>query len=82
VLERDGVVLDRGTGANALDHPALALAFLADILATQPQFDRLTPGEVITTGTLTSALPIKPDETWTSRYEGLPVEGLKLVLTE
>ena len=75
--------MDRGIGANALDHPALALAFLADILAQQPAFDPLVAGEIITTGTLTAALPIKTGETWQSRYEGLPgVSGLRLRFTE
>lgn len=81
-LSRGGKVMDRGVGANALDHPALALAFLADIVARQPQFDALAPGEVITTGTLTAAMPIEPGETWTSEYGGLPVSGLRLILTE
>ena len=74
--------MDRGRGSNALDHPALALAFLADILAKQPAFDPLAAGEIITTGTLTAALPIKAGETWQSRYEGLPeVQGIELNLT-
>ncbi len=82
-LRKDELVLARGTGANALDHPALALAFLADILARQPLFDPLAAGEIITTGTLTAALPLKPGETWSSRYEGLPgVTGLTLRFTE
>jgi 2-keto-4-pentenoate hydratase len=79
-LSRDGRVADRGVGANALDHPALALAFLADIVTRQPQFDALAPGEVVTTGTLTAALPIQAGETWTSEYGGLPVKGLRLLL--
>ena len=82
-LSKNDSVMDRGIGANALDHPALALAFLADILARQPAFDALAAGEVITTGTLTAALPIKAGETWQSRYEGLPdVDGLRLRFTE
>lgn len=82
-LSRDDCVMDRGVGANALDHPALALAFLTDAVARQSQFESLKAGEVITTGTLTAALPIKPGETWRSRYEGLPgVTGLRLVLTD
>lgn len=81
-LSKNGSVMDRGVGANALDHPALALAFLADIVARQPQFDSPAAGEIITTGTLTTALPIKPGETWSSQYEGLPsVRGIKLTLT-
>jgi 2-oxo-3-hexenedioate decarboxylase len=82
-LRKDGLTLARGTGANVLDHPALALAFLADILARQPQFDPLAGGEVVTTGTLTSALPIKTGENWSSLYEGLPgVTGLTVTFTD
>ena len=82
-LSKHGQVADRGTGANALGHPALALAFLADILMRQPQFEPLAAGEIITTGTLTAAMPVRPGETWSSRYEGLPgVTGLSLTFTE
>jgi 2-oxo-3-hexenedioate decarboxylase len=80
-LSKEGKVMDRGVGSNALDHPALALAFLADIVARQPQFDALAAGEVITTGTLTAALPIQPGETWSTEYGGLPVTGLRLIFT-
>jgi 2-oxo-3-hexenedioate decarboxylase len=80
-LRRDGTITDRGVGANALGHPALALAFLADIVARQPQFDPLTAGEVVTTGTLTAALPIAPGETWTTDYTGLPISGLTIGFT-
>ena len=66
----------RGVGSNALNHPAMALAFLADILATQAKFDPLAAGEIITTGTLTAALPIARGETWTSAITGLPVAPL------
>lgn len=82
-LNCNGETRDRGKGSNALDHPALALAFLADSLATQPAFDGLAAGEVITTGTLTAALPVKAGETWQSRYENLPgVAGLTLRFTD
>jgi 2-oxo-3-hexenedioate decarboxylase len=78
-LSRNGEVRDRGVGANALGHPAAALAHLAAVLAGQPQFAPLAAGEIITTGTLTAALPIRPGETWSSSYEGLPgVTGLEL----
>jgi 2-keto-4-pentenoate hydratase len=81
-LSQDGTVMDRGRGANALGHPALALGFLADIVARQPAFDGLAAGEWVTTGTLTNALPVKSGQTWQSRYEGLPgVEGLTLRFT-
>ncbi|MGH8648282.1 MAG: 2-keto-4-pentenoate hydratase [Burkholderiales bacterium] len=82
-LKRNGEVRDFGVGANALGHPASALAHLAEVLARQPQFEPLAAGEVITTGTLTAAMPIKPGEEWSSRYEGMPgVTGLALTLTD
>jgi 2-oxo-3-hexenedioate decarboxylase len=80
-LSRNGAVMDRGVGANALGHPAAALAFLADVLSRQPRFAPLAAGEIITTGTLTAALPIAPGETWSSAYAGLPVTGLQLTFT-
>jgi 2-oxo-3-hexenedioate decarboxylase len=81
-LSRDGTVVDQGVGANALGHPASALAHLAEVLSRQPQFEPLAAGEIITTGTLTAAMPIKAGETWQSRYEGLPgVGGLTLRFT-
>lgn len=81
-LSRNGEVQDRGVGANALGHPAAALAHLTAVLATQPQFEPLAAGEVVTTGTLTAALPIRFGETWSSHYEGLPgVSGLTLSFT-
>jgi 2-keto-4-pentenoate hydratase len=81
-LAKGKQVMDRGAGSNALDHPALALAFLADIVARQPGFEPLSAGEVITTGTLTAALPVAPGETWRSSYAGLDAPGLTLTFTE
>ena len=52
-------------------------------LSRQPPFEPLAAGEIVTTGTLTAAMPIKPGEGWSSRYEGLPgVTGLSLTFTE
>jgi len=81
-LRKSGAVADRGVGANALGHPASALAHLASVLACQPQFEPLAAGEIITTGTLTAAMPIKPGEVWSSEYAGLPVSGLHLTFTD
>lgn len=82
-LSRNGSLMDRGVGANALGHPAGALAHLAEVLSRQPQFESLAAGEVITTGTLTAALPVEPGEVWSSSYEGLPgVSGLTIQFTK
>jgi 2-oxo-3-hexenedioate decarboxylase len=80
-LRRAGSVVDRGTGANVLGSPALALAHLARVLQDQPQFRRLSAGEIVTTGTITDAWPIYPGETWTSNYGSLGLEGLTLTFT-
>jgi 2-oxo-3-hexenedioate decarboxylase len=80
-LSRDGAVADRGIGANALGHPALALAFLADVLAEQPQFEPLAAGEIVTTGTLTAALPIAAGETWRFDLDGVELAPLSVRFT-
>ncbi len=77
-LSRDGAVVDRGKGANVLDSPALALVHLARVLAGQPQFPPLAPGEIVTTGTVTDAWPVAPGETWSSDYSDLGIEGLSI----
>jgi 2-oxo-3-hexenedioate decarboxylase len=81
-LRRNGEVADRGVGANALGHPASALAHLAAVLAGQPQFEPLAAGEIVTTGTLTAAMPIKPGEVWSTEYAGLPIDGLTLTFVD
>ncbi len=80
-LSRGAEVIDRGVGANVLDSPALALAHLAGVLATQPQFPPLAAGEIVTTGTITDAWPVKPGETWSSDYGALGLEGLTVTFS-
>jgi len=77
-LLRDGATADQGVGANALGHPCAALAFLVSLLAKQPQFAPLAAGEIITTGTLTRALPIKRGETWRSETSGIDLPPLSV----
>lgn len=77
-LAQNGSIVDTGTGANVLDSPALALGYLTRVLGEQPLPAPLTAGEIITTGTLTDAWPVKSGETWTSDYGSLGLEGLTL----
>ena len=72
----DGQMMDSGAGANVLDSPLLALKHLVDLLGHQPNHHMPSAGEVITTGTLTAALPIKQDETWHTAFTGLDLPGL------
>jgi 2-oxo-3-hexenedioate decarboxylase len=80
-LARDGAGVDRGVGSNVLGSPLNALAHLGRVLAAQPRFAPLAAGEIVTTGTVTDAWPVKRDETWQSHYGSLGVEGLRLRFT-
>jgi 2-keto-4-pentenoate hydratase len=79
-LSRGDKVIERGTGANVLGSPALALGHLARLIATQPNSPPLAAGEIISTGTLTDAWPVSPGEVWSSDYGELPLRGLTLRL--
>ncbi|HVF63643.1 MAG TPA: fumarylacetoacetate hydrolase family protein [Casimicrobiaceae bacterium] len=79
-LAKNGTPIERGTGANVLGSPLRALMHLRDLLATQPSSPPLAAGEIVTTGTLTDAWPVRPGETWTSRYEGIELSGIALTL--
>ena len=75
-LFRGNTPVDRGVGANVLDSPLKALGHLVELLARQPGAPSLAAGEIITTGVLTDAHPVRPGETWSSRLTGLPLPGL------
>ena len=77
-LSKDGVVQARGGGANVLDSPLLATAHLLSMLAAQPEFEPVGAGEIVTTGTLTAALPIRPGETWSTELSDLELDGLRI----
>jgi len=79
-LRRGDVVIDRGTGANVLDSPALALAHLARVLGAQPAFPPLAAGEFVTTGTITDAWPVARGEVWSGDYGALGLASLHLQL--
>ena len=77
-LSRGDDVQAVGGGANVLDSPLLAFAHLAEVLARLPQFGPVGAGEVVTTGTLTAALPVQPGERWRTRLDGIAVPGLEI----
>ncbi len=73
-----GVLRDSGAGTNVLGSPLAALQHLVDVLAHQPNHHMLEPGEIITTGTLTNALSIKPGQTWHTAFTGIDLPGLQI----
>jgi 2-oxo-3-hexenedioate decarboxylase len=71
----------RGGGANVLDTPLLAFAHLAETLQKQTRSTPVQAGEIVTTGTLTRALPVATGETWTTELEGIELSGLSITFT-
>jgi 2-oxo-3-hexenedioate decarboxylase len=41
----------------------------------------LAAGEIVTTGTLTRAFPVKAGEIWSTRLYGLPLDGIAIRFT-
>lgn len=80
-LACDGVVGDSGRASFVLDGPVSAIRFLVDVLARNPTQPPLVAGEIVTTGTLTRALPIAPGQTWTTQLRGVELEGIRLNVT-
>ena len=68
----------RGGGALVLDSPLLALRHLVELLANDSHNPPLRAGDVISTGTLTLAMPVRAGETWTARVTGIPLEEITL----
>lgn len=81
-LRREGVAQDTGLGANVLGSPLAAIAHLLALLAAQPRARALQAGEIVTTGTLTQAWPIKAGETWSTELAGIDLPGLGVTFTD
>lgn len=77
-LSCGGTVRDRGVASNVLDGPLHALCYLVGVLSGQPAFSPLAAGEIVTTGTITDAHPVRPGETWSSLYDGVALAGLTI----
>jgi 2-oxo-3-hexenedioate decarboxylase len=56
----------------------LAAAHLLAALRDQPQFAPVQAGEIVTTGTLTAALPIAAGESWSTSLTDLELPGLSI----
>jgi 2-oxo-3-hexenedioate decarboxylase len=74
----NGRLSQRGGGALVLDSPLLALRYLIKLLANDSHNPPLGAGEVISTGTLTLAMPVSAGEEWTTKVTGIPLEEITL----
>jgi len=77
----DGKPVEAGRGANVLGNPLAALAHLVALVADDPQAAPLQPGEIITTGTITAAWPVRAGENWSARLAGIALSAGEIRFT-
>jgi 2-oxo-3-hexenedioate decarboxylase len=77
-LSCNGHPVDRGCAENVLGGPLSALRHLVGLLATDPLNPPLVAGEIVSTGTLTKAMPVFPGETWTAMPSGIALDPIRL----
>jgi len=74
----NGRVIDRGHAENVLGGPLSAFRHLVGLLAVDRVNPRLAAGEIVSTGTLTKAMPVAPGEVWTAAPSAIPLEPVRL----
>lgn len=74
----NGKLTQTGGGAFVLDSPLLALRHLVESLGNDPHNPPLRPGEIVSTGTLTLAMPVSAGENWTTKVQGIALEDTAL----
>jgi 2-oxo-3-hexenedioate decarboxylase len=77
-LKRNGTIMEHGYAANVLGGPVSALRHLVELLSVDQSNPPLSAGEIVTTGTLTRALPVAPGETWMTELTGIAVDGIRV----
>ena len=75
-LKRDGAIVDHGRATNVMGGPVFALLHLIDLLGRDQVNPPLAAGEIVTTGTLTRALPVSDGETWMTKLTGVALDGI------
>lgn len=77
-LNCGGRLIDRGDAQNMLGGPLSALRHLVELLASDPLNPPLAAGEIVSTGTLTKAMPVAAGEAWTAAPEGIGLDEIRL----
>ena len=75
-LSCNGKPMETGRGSNVLGNPIGAVVDLISVLARQPHCDYLQAGEIVTTGTITTAHSVRAGEIWQSELHGIGLPGL------
>jgi len=78
VTLRCGDVVEQGHARDVLDGPLSALKHFVDLLAGDAHNPPLAAGEIVTTGTLTRAMPVRPGERWRTELAGIPLQGIAI----
>jgi 2-keto-4-pentenoate hydratase len=79
-LFKNGTFIEEGVGRNVMRNPALCVGELSAAIARSPGAETLKPGELVSTGALTTPMLIAPGETWRAEPEGLDVAPLVMKL--
>lgn len=80
-LSCNGDFVESGIGSNVLGSPLAAIGHLVSVLKSQPDSPPLQEGEIVTTGTITTAHSIFPGEIWQSELEGISLPRLTVEFT-
>ena len=81
-LSCDGQLQETGKGANVLGNPLQAVVHLMQVLAGQPHARPLQAGEIVTTGTVTSAYAVQAGQNWSTAVSGIALPGLSLAFND
>ena len=76
-LLRNNELVEEGAAKNALKSPALCVGELGEALKRRGG-ETLQAGDLISTGTLTTSLPIAPGDVWIASLSGIPPSSLTL----
>jgi 2-keto-4-pentenoate hydratase len=80
-MSRGEEFVEEGSGRNSLKSPALCLAELGAAIARRFPDHPLSPGEIVSSGTLTAGHLTGRGDRWTAELEGLSLPSLTLQLT-
>jgi len=82
VLMCDGRDVETGRADIVLDGPLHALRLWVDAMAAQPQRWPIVAGDIVTTGTITDAAPLRPGKRWQTRLSDPRFTPMTLVTQE
>ena len=82
VLSCDGRDVETGRADIVLDGPLHALRLWVDAMSAQPQRWPIVAGDIVTTGTITDAAPLRPGKRWQTRLSDPRFTPMTLVTQE